>query len=400
MVKDSVRLRLRACALAAAAGSLWFTAATDARTSTLPVQWINLAKATASGSTLQKSGTCGSCTDAGATSAQAIQGTDGYVEFVPGSGARAWVGLGATTTADTNPALIDFAFSFWPDGGWDVREKNVYRTEGRFVQGDVFRVALVAGRVKYYKNGVLVYTSAATPAPSLVVDVTLMTVGARVVSAVITADTPPEPPPPPPVEPEYTAITDRVIRPKGPTPAIGAAGSVFTDPDFGTRLARLTDGGTRPAALDRSYRTPSGVHSNAWSSDGRYFYTVSTDGTLIPFTFDPATLKAARLQPTTTGNGGLTMLFRNEPTFSYVTPGVVYGTYSGSAAAPRTVDQFDLTTSKYTQILNLDTLVPGLTGVVGSVLVSAGPERLIAFFGGSSQDRHNYLLVFDRTNPA
>ena len=66
--------------------------------------------------------------------------TDGYVEFRPVPGARMYAGLGSTATFNTDPALIEFAFSFWPDGGWDVRERNSYRTEGRFVAGDIFRV--------------------------------------------------------------------------------------------------------------------------------------------------------------------------------------------------------------------------------------------------------------------
>ena len=49
---------------------------------------------------------------------------------------------------------------------------------------------------------------------------------------------------------------------------------------FGSRLWRVTDRLTRPDAPDRSYRTPSATHQNAWSADGSYFYVVSTDGTM------------------------------------------------------------------------------------------------------------------------
>jgi hypothetical protein len=46
--------------------------------------------------------------------------------------------------------------------------------------------------------------------------------------------------------------------------------------------------------------------------------------------------------------------------------------------------------------------VPGLSGTyIGGVGSSAGQtERLMAFFGGTSQDRHFYLIVFDKANPA
>jgi hypothetical protein len=148
-----------------------------------PVQWINTVYATPAGSTIQKVGGCGTCADAGATSSQSIASGDGAVQFAPVLGARLYAGLGATATASTDPALIDFAFSFWPDGGWDIREKNVYKTEGRFVSGDVFRVAIVGGAVKYYRNGVLVYSSAALPVYPLVVDTTLIGAGATVSNA-------------------------------------------------------------------------------------------------------------------------------------------------------------------------------------------------------------------------
>ena len=150
---------------------------------TSAVQWTNLVNATATGSALQKTGGCSGCPDAGATSVETLNQGDGFVEFVPLSGARLYAGLGTNATTNTDPASIDFAFSFWPDGGWDVREQNVYRTEGRFVSGDVFRVAIVSGAVKYFQNGALVYSSLVQPGPSLVLDTTLIGAGATLTSA-------------------------------------------------------------------------------------------------------------------------------------------------------------------------------------------------------------------------
>jgi hypothetical protein len=134
----------------------------------------------------------------------------------------------------------------------------------------------------------------------------------------------------------------------------------------------------------------------------RHFYTVSTDGTIIPFAFDPATMKATRLQPTTTGDGGLTLRFFNEPTFSYSTPGILYGTATISGSNLRSVDQYDLTTGQYSQLINLDALVPNLAGTyAGAVLASAGPsEKIVTFFGGPSQDRHMFMVVFEKGNPS
>jgi len=546
-----------------------------------PVVWGNAVNAAASGNAIQKTGGCSGCPDAGGTSNRALSAGDGYVQFAPVAGARLYAGLGSNATSNTDPALIEYAFSFWPDGGWDIRERNTYKSEGRFVSGDVFRVAVVAGAVKYYKNGALVYSSlAALPSLPLGLDTTLIGAGAGLTNAVITAAAPPVNQPvaivtsvlpnaalgqaftatlqasggsgtfswrlmsgalpagftitsagtiagtptsagtaqftvratdvanatslaeraltiavpavtagvtvqtmtlpstriaqaytttlraaggsgqfrwsivagalpgglsldtasgaiqgtagaggrfivtvratdalnsasvgdrtlslpvlaetPPSM---YDAVSDRTTRAKGTLPSLGAAGYTFSDPDFGTRVMRVTDGRARPGTLDRSYRTPSSTHANAWSADARYFYTVSTDGTVLPFSFDRATMRAQRLQASSTGDGGLTLRFFNEPTFSYVLPGVAYGTFSGSGSNLRSIDQYDFDTNQYSQLINLDTLAPNLASTyTGGLGVSAGPvERLFAFFGGTSQDRHFYIVVFDRNNPA
>lgn len=456
-----------------------------------PVQWGQAVNATSTGSAIQKTAGCGGCSDAGGTSVQALTAGDGYIEFSPGPGARLYAGLGSNATSNTDPAQIQYAFSFWADGGWDVRERNAYRTEGRFVSGDLFRVAVVSGQVKYYQNGSLVYSSSVLPTFPLVLDTTLIDSGATLSSATITAEPVVTPPAstitiqtatlpstriaqaysttlsamgasgalrwtivggalpaglgldpsagtivgsataggtfpvtiraaeatnplnatdrafemsvlaesPPSV---YEAMTDRAARAKGTPPALGGAGFNFSDPVFGTRMMRVTSGAVRPGALDRSYRTPSSTHANAWSAGGSLFYTVSTDGTIVPYAFDRATMRAARLQPTTSGDGGLTLDFFNEPTFSYVVPGVAYGTFSGSGSNLRSIDQYDFSTGRYSQLLNLDALIPNLAGTyTGGLGVSAGAvERLFAFFGGTTQDRHFYLVVFDRNNAA
>jgi hypothetical protein len=48
-----------------------------------------------------------------------------YAEFVPAAGERIIAGLGTDLTAATASSTIDFAFSLWPGGGWEVRERGV-----------------------------------------------------------------------------------------------------------------------------------------------------------------------------------------------------------------------------------------------------------------------------------
>ena len=199
----------------------------------------------------------------------------------------------------------------------------------------------------------------------------------------------------------FAAITDRLARAEPPLPSLPAAGSMVVDPAFGSPVYRMTDRTTRPGYLDRSYRTPSSSHQHSWSVSGRYFYAVSTDGTIVPFVFDNVSGKASRVNPTSTGEGGLVLQFFMEPQFSYVSDNLIYGGYSGSGATLRTVDQYDFNTGLYTRLLNLDLLAPNLAGTyLGWVGSSGGViERIAAFFGGPSQDYHYLAVVFDKNDP-
>ena len=200
----------------------------------------------------------------------------------------------------------------------------------------------------------------------------------------------------------YDAIIDRVARPKPTTAAPASAGGRFTDPTFGSRLLRVTDQNTRPASLSVSYRSPSGSHQNAWSRNGAYFYTVSTDGAIVPFAFDRASMTATRINPSSVGDGGLMLQLGGEPEFSFFDAATVFGVYNGSGANLRTISAYDFARNTYTPLLDLDTVVPGLAGTyVGGVSASAGAvERLAAFFGGAQQGYHHYAVVFERGNPS
>jgi hypothetical protein len=185
-------------------------------------------------------------------------------------------------------------------------------------------------------------------------------------------------------------VTDRGPRPEPALVKPAAAGFSFNDPVFGSRLWRVTDRLTRPDGIDRSYRTPSSSHQNAWSADSAYFYVVSTDGTVVPFAFDAERGSASRLDA---------LRFYIEPQFSYVDAGILFGSVSGGSL--RTIDQYDFATGEYTRLLDLDVLAQGLKDTyIGGVSSSAGAtERILAFFGGASQDRHHFVVVFDRRAP-
>jgi len=382
--------------------------------------WTQPVNVAATDGALTKTGGCDGCPDAGARAAVSITG-DGYVEYAPSTGYLVSAGLSASATAPPSTA-IDFGFNTWPSGAWEIREKGVYKREGSFVAGDRLSVSVESGKVVFRKNGAIVYTSATAPAATMTFSATLLTAGASLKNAVIGlgslpgTTTPPSttqpptttqpPQPPATVWPTglvsigpYRAIVERLPHAKPAVPALGPANSTITDPVFQSKVTRVTDAATRPGLPNRSYRSPSGPHQNAWSVNGTYFYVISGDGAVVPFQFDATQRKAARLQPSASGSGGLVLKFYIEPQFSYVSDSLIYGSASGGTL--RTIDQYDFSTGLYTRLFDLDTLVPGLSGTyVGGIMSSAGAtERIETFFGGTAQDRHRYVLVFDRANP-
>src|SRR5262245_1759957 len=149
------------------------------------VEWTNQVNVTARGNTLQKTGGCQGCDDAGAVSRQVIRAGDGYVEFTVGEGNTFW--LAGLNHADESTRFndIDFAFRFNGAGQADVMENGVYQAGGdtTYVAGDVFRIAIVGGKVQYSKNGRVLRESQQAPRYPLFLDTALGSTGATVQNA-------------------------------------------------------------------------------------------------------------------------------------------------------------------------------------------------------------------------
>ena len=114
------------------------------------VTWVNVVNAAVAGSTLQKNAGCDGCEDAGGRSEQPLSG-DGFVEFTVGETGTFWVAGLNHTDASTLISDVDFAFRFNGSGYADVLESGAYQPGGdtTYVPGDVFRIAIVGGRVQY-----------------------------------------------------------------------------------------------------------------------------------------------------------------------------------------------------------------------------------------------------------
>jgi hypothetical protein len=150
------------------------------------VVWTDVVNARASGGSLQKTGGCDGCDDAGAVSQQRLASGDGYVEFTAAdSAALRLVGL---TPVGSGRGGARIAFAIRLQAGYaEVRENGAYRSDTRFSAGDVFRVAVEAGAVSYYRNGQRFYTSTVAPAYPLQAAAALLDGSASVTSAVLAA---------------------------------------------------------------------------------------------------------------------------------------------------------------------------------------------------------------------
>jgi Bacterial Ig domain/Purple acid Phosphatase, N-terminal domain len=154
---------------------------------TANVTWTNTVNVTASGNSIQKTGGCDGCEDAGATSAQQFTG-NGYVEFTASEATtQRAIGL-SSGNKNTSYADIDFAIMLWNvNGGYvEVYENDVWKAGTVvFAPGDVFRIAVDQGVVRYSKNGSVFYTSTRKPKSALLADTSLRGAGATLVNAVI-----------------------------------------------------------------------------------------------------------------------------------------------------------------------------------------------------------------------
>jgi hypothetical protein len=201
----------------------------------------------------------------------------------------------------------------------------------------------------------------------------------------------------------YHAISNRNIYAKPAVPPLGPAGWRFTDPTFVSRMLRVTDSTTRPGFPGRSYSTPSAAHQLAWNATSDRFYIRSLDGWFIPYNFDPITMTASRIQPTSTGNGGLLVSSQVEPQFSFLSRDIIYGSTRDQSQVPDypVVHQFNFATGQYTTLLNLRTVTDVAPDTYAGALSSSAtsPEKVSIMFGGPGQDSHFKVAVFQVASP-
>lgn len=91
--------------------------------------------------------------------------------------------------------------------------------------------------------------------------------------------------------------TDTNIQPISSVPKFGAAGSICLDPDFGSRIIRVTDGNSDPQHVGFSYVGGVGGSGDLcqWNKDSTRFF-LDCDYGASHFSFDPGQMQSACLQ--------------------------------------------------------------------------------------------------------
>jgi hypothetical protein len=200
--------------------------------------------------------------------------------------------------------------------------------------------------------------------------------------------------------PNYCANSTRnIVRetPMAPPPA----NTPFRDPDFGSRMVRVTDANTLGGV---SFHTDSAGETNEWSKfdpsigehGGYRFWVDGSGGGTLPFELDATTMHVARIggrQAKGLGRRGNLPLAGE---FSYTNPDVLFGTWGTR------VMEYNFTNGKVKQVYDFDKC-PGLPKHLerhmhtGGFTISGDDTKFAYTFGGGEQDQSKLAVFYDRS---
>lgn len=137
---------------------------------------------TASGNNLSKFQNNGNW-DGGAASLNSVY-NEGYLVFTATETNRARMAGLSNINLNSNYTSIQYAFYLRNDGVIEIYESGVARGSfGSYAAGDQFRIGVEGGKVRYYRNGTLIYNSNLLPTLPLRADVSLRDIGSTVTNA-------------------------------------------------------------------------------------------------------------------------------------------------------------------------------------------------------------------------
>jgi hypothetical protein len=185
--------------------------------------------------------------------------------------------------------------------------------------------------------------------------------------------------------PNYCARTDvrTELYPKIP-PAMGPAGSIITDPSFGSHMVRVTDTKTDPQRHGASYSTPSSSEENSWNTNDTKFYVRAVDGGFVLFDFDPSTLTIHRID-------GSSVSWAAEPQFSYSRPNILFGITNGRPA----FQQYEISTNRTSDINDVSKCAKLNATDSGHAISVSADDRRLTMVVGPEQDTNYLVYVYD-----
>jgi len=197
----------------------------------------------------------------------------------------------------------------------------------------------------------------------------------------------------------YCAESSRKLLPESPI-APPKVNQVFRDPDFGSRMVRVSDeSGIGGALAGFSFSSNSSAEINEWGkfdpslgpNGGYYFYVMTSGGGAVVFSMDAATM-----QVTPHCNGLPQCRLPSGGSFSYVDPHTLYGHFGGG----NYISSYDVSTGRESTIYDLTKCpnIPNeLEGYPGSVSNSGDDTKFSGYPGGRGQGNGSLVTYYDRT---
>jgi hypothetical protein len=201
------------------------------------------------------------------------------------------------------------------------------------------------------------------------------------------------------IQPYPNATTDRLIRSETPM-SLPVVNVPFVDPDFGSRMIRVTDEASNFKQPGSFLRTEGSGNANVWSADTRKFYVVTKGGSALVYSFNPSTLSVGSLPAATPGRP-LLLPLRTGGSFSFKDPDLIYGTTDASVLK---ISSYRFSTGVTSTIIDTTTcgvqppLIPGpRVRSDDDVTPSLDDRRISISEGGPSFDKHMFVIVYDKS---
>jgi Bacterial Ig domain len=203
---------------------------------------------------------------------------------------------------------------------------------------------------------------------------------------------PTSPTPAPPTSLTYEAISDTVPRAEGPAPVLGPANSVYVDPDFGTRILRVSDQNSIPGDPNVDV-VQGGGWETPFSADSSKFFIGTGDGKTFFYQFDPINFTTRMIMDPNNPSQPLQLngVFVNG--FSYQNPNIVYGMSTG--LTNHNIVQYDFSNNTSTVIANIDSFLPAQDQIWSGYSASVYNDYYDVNFAVGA---NNYVVVYNKPN--